>query len=61
MRFVTAILGILGNMFTYTVEKNTRLLQICHPSYCPIFIVFVKENDLSNTERSTGGFGSTGK
>lgn len=24
MRFVTAILGILGNMFTYTVEKNTQ-------------------------------------
>ena len=57
------LIGAFRNLSSdeYTVEKNTRLLQICHPSYCPIFIVFVKENDLSNTERSTGGFGSTGK
>tara|TARA_B110000967_G_C18901727_1_gene576002 strand:- start:3625 stop:4182 length:558 start_codon:yes stop_codon:yes gene_type:complete len=45
----------------YHIEKNTRLLQICHPSLCPIYVVIVPENELSDTERGTGGFGSTGK
>jgi len=44
----------------YLVEKHTRLLQICHPSLCKIFVVMVGENDLSNTSRGDGGFGSTG-
>jgi len=44
----------------YSVEKYTRLLQICHPTSCPIFVVLVNENDLSTTVRGTGGFGSTG-
>jgi dUTP pyrophosphatase len=44
----------------YVVEKNTRLVQICHPSLCPIYIVIVDENNLSNTIRGDGGFGSTG-
>jgi dUTPase len=44
----------------YTVEKDTRLLQICHPTLCPIFVIIVNEDDLSNTERGSGGFGSTG-
>ena len=45
---------------SYTVEKYTRLLQICHPSLCPVFVVFVDEEQLSSTERGAGGFGSTG-
>ena len=45
----------------YSVESNTRLLQICHPSLCPVYVVIVPENELSNTERGSGGFGSTGK
>jgi dUTPase len=45
----------------YVVEKNTRLLQICHPSLCRVFIVLVSEPELSNTIRGEGGFGSTGK
>jgi dUTPase len=36
------------------------LLQICHPSLCPIFIVFVEEDQLTTSERGAGGFGSTG-
>lgn len=44
----------------YVVEKNTRLLQICHPSLCPIIVELVKENQLSTTSRGNGGFGSTG-
>jgi len=45
---------------TYVVEMNTRLLQICHPTLCPIYIMVVQENELSTTERGAGGFGSTG-
>jgi dUTP pyrophosphatase len=45
----------------YTVEKHTRLLQICHPSLCPIVVKLVDENELSNTKRGEGRFGSTGK
>ena len=44
----------------YVVEQYTRLLQICHPTLCPIFVVFVDESQLSSTERGAGGFGSTG-
>ena len=44
----------------YILNKFTRLLQVCHPSLCPVFIVFVDEKSLSNTERGTNGFGSTG-
>jgi dUTP pyrophosphatase len=43
----------------YTVSKNARLLQICHPSLCPIYIMLVHSNDLSSSERGDGGFGST--
>lgn len=45
----------------YKVEKHTRLLQICHPSLCPIIVKMVSEGELSITARGSGGFGSTGK
>jgi len=45
---------------SYLVEKHTRLLQVCHPSLCPIYVILVNEDELSNTERGSGGFGSTG-
>jgi dUTP pyrophosphatase len=45
----------------YIVEKHTRLLQICHPSLCPIIVKMVHEDELSTTKRGAGGFGSTGK
>ena len=44
----------------FVLEKNTRLLQICHPSLCKIFVYLVPENELSSTDRGSGGFGSTG-
>jgi len=44
----------------YPIEKHTRLLQICHPSLCPILVEIVNENELSTTSRGSGGFGSTG-
>lgn len=44
----------------YTIEPQTRLLQICHPSLKPIHVVLVEETELSTTARGSGGFGSTG-
>jgi dUTP pyrophosphatase len=44
----------------YKLLKNTKLLQVCHPSLCPIYITIVTEEDLSKTTRGDGAFGSTG-
>lgn len=47
---------------SFVAEKYTRLIQICHPSFCKIRVELVdKETDLSTTVRGSGGFGSTGK
>ena len=43
-----------------TFEKGTSLVQICAPSLVPIVVLIEDELD-ENTERGTGGFGSTGK
>jgi len=45
---------------SYTIIKHTRLLQICHPSLCPVYVVVVDKLD-NDTQRGEGGFGSTGK
>jgi dUTP pyrophosphatase len=45
----------------YIVEQNTKLLQICHPTLCPIYVIMVDESELSTTTRGEDGFGSTGK
>lgn len=46
----------------YTVEKHTRLLQICHPLLYPVLVEMVESEDaLSSSRRGSGGFGSTGK
>jgi len=48
-----------GLAVEYTVIANTRLLQICHPTLCPIYVTIVNANDLSSSVRGDGGFGST--
>lgn len=45
---------------SYSVTQYTRLLQVCHPSLCPVYIQVVDNID-DTTERGNGGFGSTGK
>ena len=46
----------------YHVDKHTRLLQVCHPSLCPVLVTIVEnESELSDSTRGDGGFGSTGK
>jgi dUTP pyrophosphatase len=45
----------------YIVTKHTRLIQLCHTNLLPIYVILVKDEDLSTSERGAGGFGSTGK
>jgi dUTP pyrophosphatase len=46
---------------TYDIQQYTRLVQVCHPSYCPILVLLVDKEDIDmNTQRGGGGFGSTG-
>jgi len=42
----------------YNVKKYDRLVQICSPTLCPIYVRRVEVMDL-DTERGEGGFGST--
>ena len=44
---------------SYTINKGDRLFQICAGNLEPIQFQLV--NDLSNTQRGSGGFGSTGQ
>jgi len=43
----------------HVVSKGTRLFQICGPCLEPLHLKFVEE--LSDTQRGSGGFGSTGQ
>ena len=48
---------------TYVVDKYDRLVQICAPGLVPIVVEIVDtiEQLGTQTERGTGGFGSTGR
>jgi dUTP pyrophosphatase len=57
------IMGALRNLSAddYKIEQYTRLFQLCHPATLPIHVEIVDNlDDLSSTERGSGGFGSTG-
>lgn len=46
----------------YTVKKYERLVQICAPGLLPILVKIVDtKEELGDTARGEGGFGSTGK
>jgi len=47
------------NNTNYHIKEYTRLLQICHPTLCPIYVMSVDNNQLSVSERGANGFGST--
>ena len=57
------IIGAFRNLSTsnYTIEKHSRLLQICAPDLRPIHVELVDEAFFNTTERGSGGFGSTGR
>lgn len=46
------------NDLTYTLKKGTRITQICTPTLTPLNHKLV--DTLSDTERGSNGFGSTG-
>lgn len=52
----------INNEPSYTVTKNTRLVQLCHPTLCPVYVRVVPDiNDYDFTSlRGSKGFGSTG-
>ena len=56
-----AKLDIVGGMSgtIYTIDKGTRMFQICTPTLEPIFHIKLVDH-LEDTERGDGGFGSTG-
>jgi len=49
----------VNNNPSYTVAKDTRLVQVCHPTLCPVFVMVVKDIP-EDTVRGSNGFGSTG-
>lgn len=51
--------GITNLERNYTIERNTRLFQICAPDLGKIMVKVI--DNLSETSRDTNGFGSTGK
>jgi dUTP pyrophosphatase len=57
---MAAVRKLPSDSAEYTVEKHTRLFQICHSTLCPVFVVLVPESELNQSERGSGGFGSTG-
>lgn len=49
------------NLKDYNIEEHQRLVQICPPNLSyPMIVKLVNVDELNNTERGTGGFGSTG-
>jgi dUTP pyrophosphatase len=59
LRNLQATTSFIGG---YKLEKNSKIVQICHPLLCPIHVEIVEtESELSTTARAGGGFGSTGK
>jgi len=55
---IVALDHIDPNVKEFTIQKGTRLFQICGPTLEPISLEIV--GSLSDTERGNGGFGSTG-
>jgi len=57
------IMGVCDNIRTidYTVEKGTRLFQLCSCDLTPFHEVIVVDSFLDKSKARGGGFGSTGK
>jgi len=57
------IIGVFdkSDYLSFTIEKHSRLLQICSPALKPLIVKLVDNlTDLGLTTRGSGGFGSTG-
>lgn len=58
MAKVVCIIPNFNDVKEYSVSAGTRLFQICSRDLSPIQVKII--NDLTETERGEGGFGSTG-
>lgn len=59
-----AMFDVIGDthFYTFSINKYDRLVQICAPNLAPFRVEIVDSlDDLGQTERGDGGFGSTGK
>jgi len=54
------LIGAFDAQTDYAVQASDRLVQICAPGLVPIVVSVVKELD-DQTQRGSGGFGSTGR
>jgi len=60
-RFLPSEAERVDDSVLYSIEKNTRLTQICHPNLVPFLVELVDDEAiLESTTRGEGGFGSTG-
>ena len=57
------LIGMFDVLGKVNITSYDRLLQICSPYLCPIYVEIVEtKEDLGvKTDRGTGGFGSTGR
>lgn len=55
------IIAAIRGIESCTIEKESRVVQICHPTLCPFYVVLIAEEELSETTRGTRGFGSSGR
>ena len=64
--YLGPLIGAFRNLSgtPFTINQHTCLLQICHPSLCPMYVNLVKKEDFESirmTTRGEDGFGSTGR
>ena len=59
--YLKILIDVNNDDNNYIVPAKTRLLQICHPTLCPIYVSIVNESELTDTIRKDKGFGSTDK
>ena len=59
---IGAIVDNINTVETEKIEKGQRLFQICMPDLEPFIVKFCGRDDsnLNQTQRGSGGFGSTG-
>jgi len=54
------LIGVFDGINSGRVDPGDRLVQICAPGLVPIVVELVDDID-TNTERGSGGFGSSGR
>jgi dUTP pyrophosphatase len=58
-QIIAALRHVDTLVHNYMIQKHTRLVQICAPDLSPLQVRIIDQ--LDETSRGTGGFGSTGQ